>query len=59
MDPDATLKEMRELAMSNTDEDMDRLCELVLALDGWLTKGGFQPSRWIEQDTRVDWSEKR
>ena len=26
--------------------DADRLAELVLAMDGWLTKGGFLPARW-------------
>ncbi len=27
-------------------EQANRLAELVLALDGWLTSGGFPPTRW-------------
>jgi hypothetical protein len=56
MDPNATLKEMRWLAawLTSTeahdpDEEAmnaDRLAELVKALDGWLSRGGFLPSAW-------------
>jgi hypothetical protein len=58
MDPNACLKEMLELArkgiyLADAKEDgsldptdAERLCELVLALDGWVTKGGFMPQRW-------------
>lgn len=53
MDPNATLKDMRELAnlivtgeASDPVAAMDELAELVLALDGWIVQGGFLPSRW-------------
>lgn len=57
MDPNANMREQRELAESiaagfdddDNPPDMDdarRLAELVLALDEWLSKGGFRPSRW-------------
>jgi len=26
--------------------DAERLAELVQALDGWLSRGGFQPAAW-------------
>jgi hypothetical protein len=57
MDPNANLEEMLELAESllNADryenfprQDAERLSELVQALDGWLSAGGFLPSRWNE-----------
>ena len=58
MDPDAALDEL--LALANRIEpftsgrlpsmavlqDVGRLLELVDRLDGWLTAGGFLPSRW-------------
>lgn len=51
MDPNANLKEQRELAKKileeNNREDVDRLAELVLALDEWLSKGGFPPTDWV------------
>ena len=62
MDPDANLREQLSLAradwtVSETDSlsplDIERLhdehvqlCELVLAMDEWITKGGFLPARW-------------
>jgi len=59
MDPTANLKEQLELARSLTkgsDQlgaydtvdtiDAVRLAELVLALDGWIKKGGFLPEQW-------------
>lgn len=58
MDPDANLAELLKLAAKlqdfemppysgGTDEhDVHRLCELVTALDEWITKGGFLPARW-------------
>ncbi len=52
MDPDANLKELLELAEHLLDQDepdsndVDSLCELVQALDGWLSNGGFLPERW-------------
>ncbi len=53
MDPDANLKEQLELAvrLQESWEEMDafavhRLCELVLALDEWIKRGGFLPQTW-------------
>lgn len=62
MDPDANLKEQREIAtrmlrridreILTLDErdghetDSERLAELAQALDEWLTKGGFLPAAW-------------
>jgi hypothetical protein len=54
MDPDANLAEMRDLSTRilgdttdtiNSDEAI-RLAELVQALDGWLSGGGFPPKAW-------------
>jgi hypothetical protein len=56
MDPDAALEELLNLADLVTslaedsewtgDCDILRMAELTLALDGWLTAGGFMPARW-------------
>lgn len=53
MDPDENLKEQRRIAKSVLDcegdcdsGDLVRLCELVQALDEWISKGGFLPKRW-------------
>ena len=56
MDPDANLNEQREIAKRISDNDYstayapqpdaERLAELVLALDEWLSKGGFPPKVW-------------
>lgn len=54
MDPNANLEEQRRIAehLLETSDDPDaspdvyRLAELVLALDGWLSKGGFPPNAW-------------
>lgn len=56
MDPDANLKEALELANCLACEgdfdphakliEAERLADLLLALDEWITKGGFLPERW-------------
>ena len=56
MDPDATLKELRELIGKtykltvNGDEyvsdDWHQLATLAEALDEWICKGGFLPKDW-------------
>ncbi len=56
MDPDENLKELLALARElqatldggdpSDDEKVSRLVELALALDTWLRRGGFLPSRW-------------
>jgi hypothetical protein len=56
MDPNATLNEIRGiLAMHEADGyDPDRMCdlvELVAALDGWISGGGFLPAAWNAKST--------
>jgi hypothetical protein len=58
MDPDEALREMRKLSetlircgddhihLEAYAEDVVRLAELVQAIDGWLSKGGFLPRGW-------------
>lgn len=61
MDPTANLKEQRQIAAQiercsheATRDDRpcgcvdraQRLAELVEALDGWITRGGFVPAQW-------------
>lgn len=52
MDPNETLNQLRYLARrlvecENPDPvDVQRMAELALALDEWLTKGGFLPMAW-------------
>ncbi|APD19314.1 hypothetical protein SEA_GODPHATHER_87 [Mycobacterium phage GodPhather] len=52
MDPNETLKELRDLAQTvtmqggGTDEQAVRMAELVQALDSWMTTGGFSPAAW-------------
>lgn len=57
MDPDANLAEQRRLAAALRDEartrshddlarKAQRLAELVEALDGWMSRGGFAPRAW-------------
>ena len=53
MDPEATLRELRDLANELDDnedlaedevrESAARMAELFQALDGWLSHGGFSP----------------
>jgi len=33
-------------ALQGVIDDADRLAELVIALDGWVARGGFLPQRW-------------
>ncbi len=67
MDPNENLKELRVLAdcLANSRytsaraqaDDARRLAELVFALDGWLSKGGFLPKAW-ERAPKPDVSER-
>lgn len=51
MDPDACLEEIRDLVgkghIEDLREDFERLCELVEALDDWVSKGGRLPKAWL------------
>jgi hypothetical protein len=59
VDPNACLKEMLELAEDLADSEgvldqgreanIQRLCELVQAMDGWLRKSGHLPERWSKK----------
>ena len=51
MDPNATLRRLRELMEETIEDDNsshreNELAELVWSLDSWLTMGGFLPKRW-------------
>lgn len=52
MDPNACLSEIRKLTEklqsghAGADDDIDRLCELIEAMDNWMTGGGFLPTEW-------------
>jgi hypothetical protein len=58
MDPNATLNDLLALAaevldnpdnLGNMPDDTDTLVEmseLVQALDGWISSGGFLPEKW-------------
>lgn len=58
MDPDANLEEQLRIAKRVLDADgcdagdIVRLAELVDALDGWISKGGFLPKRWADGQKR-------
>jgi alkyl hydroperoxide reductase subunit AhpC len=48
MDPNVTLLRIRDL-VSNTHligDEVDELADLIDALDGWISNGGFLPSDW-------------
>lgn len=65
MDPTEALTELRartfyaqahrddglEFPDVDTEENYARIVELILALDAWLTHGGFLPSQWTQ--TRI------
>jgi hypothetical protein len=53
MDPNECMASLLRLANAIADRaiapgcgDAERLAELVLAIDGWVCKGGFLPKRW-------------
>lgn len=51
MDPTANLKEQLHIAARvraglAASYEVDRLAELVEALDEWICKGGFLPKQW-------------
>ena len=49
MDPDLTLAEIQTLTAAHQRGewiDVDRLVELIDALDNWLIRGGFPPEQW-------------
>jgi hypothetical protein len=52
MDPNETLERMVQSANEVVvgDGKGERLAELVLAMDGWLRKGGFLPKDWQHKD---------
>jgi hypothetical protein len=60
MDPDENLRRALAIAraavnVEDADPTLVELSELVLALDDWISAGGFLPSRWSRKpsyDTR-------
>lgn len=61
LDPDKNLEQQKDIAQRMvegkmaTPEDFEtdsiRLAELVLALDEWMSKGGFPPKAWKKPGT--------
>lgn len=61
MDPNFNLSDQLDIAKEILDycerypygdrytHSEDRLAELVIALDEWITKGGFLPERWTKK----------
>lgn len=58
MDPNENLRELLLIAkqvISASDEEIahydisDRMAELIVSLDGWLSGGGFLPERWVRK----------
>ena len=60
MDPNATLHYMRQLSEAIQaavdsgepidDGDATGLADMVQAMDGWLSSGGFLPKGWVYKD---------
>jgi hypothetical protein len=50
MDPNETLAAIRRELADPAGPDPGRLSDLVEALDGWLTRGGFPPTAWQPAD---------
>lgn len=48
MDPNRILLLLLTWARTHEheDEDLEELADLILALDQWLSRGGFLPDRW-------------
>jgi hypothetical protein len=49
MDPNATLAEILKITRRIDvfqEGDAERLAELIISLDGWLSAGGFKPDAW-------------
>jgi hypothetical protein len=53
VDPNTTLADIRDLIAQTytadgpaAEDSCRRVCELVEALDGWLSQGGFLPDAW-------------
>lgn len=51
MDPTANLEEQLSIVArmscgDGSEQDRDRLCELILALHEWMAAGGFLPRPW-------------
>lgn len=58
MDPNEALKNARKAAKRIVDDDSNtaeaqEFAETFLALDGWLSKGGFLPIAWSKTDPRT------
>lgn len=59
MDPTANLEEQRQIVARLLGDDTispadtvaltQRLCDLVEALDQWISKGGFLPTQWARK----------
>ena len=62
MDPNACLEEILRLVALSAEshsprelaEKFNRLAELVAAMDGWLSTGGFLPKKWERQSNAAE-----
>lgn len=59
MNPNANLNEQLELAeylacYTKHGSEAQRLAELVLEMNGWLTNGGFLPDQWKRHRSNVN-----
>ena len=64
MDPDETLRRIRAIVQKtlysdeeSTLEELGELTELVEALDGWVSKGGFLPAAWAKGRAKLQFAE--
>lgn len=49
MDPNANLREVRDLVENDDPDSYYELVGLIDGLDRWLTYGGFLPDEWEER----------
>ena len=57
MDPTMTLRQIRQLIVDgkkNTNFQEGEILELIDNLDEWLSKGGFLPQQWVNNDQLVN-----
>lgn len=60
MDPDAALAEIRtwmdgQRTKNLGPDEVDRLCYVIVSLDGWLSNGGFLPKPWADARGAEHW----
>jgi hypothetical protein len=63
VDPNATYQEISDIlreagACNARTRDLERLADLIAALDDWIVNGGMLPDAW-SQSKRTVWDQKR